>query len=332
MPDEKKKDDQKIDEQIDEGNAQDDLDHDEPPATEGDKEYADAWEELDAAEKDPSKDPDIDPEGKGLPEQKDKDEPAGKAPEHEGDDKGNADGKHEADESLAKALKDTKAWATGLAMDKAALEKEIKALKEGSGSAEKVAEAKAAVKIATEGFDDRVKKFYEDYPEAKEVLDPLIEITKNMATEFADIKKKDEAREQANRKAEDYKAALEVFTSEVKPKILEVHKDFDAVMKNNEYWQWASKQSPAMKFAAADSSDPNDIIMAVTAFKRYQASDETKALKEKQDKDRQNKLKNAAALRGGSIPMGHAASGSDPNNYEDGWESAGKELAKEGVR
>lgn len=54
----------------------------------------------------------------------------------------------------------------------------------------------------------------------------------------------------------------------VKPKVLEVHPDFDEIVKNETYWQWIEKQRPALKFAGKDSGDPDDIIWAISEYKK----------------------------------------------------------------
>lgn len=73
--------------------------------------------------------------------------------------------------------------------------------------------------------------------------------------------------------------ALEHFEKHVKPKILKAHPDFDSIVlkkspdgkliPNDEFFQWAEKQRPALKFAAMESDNPDDIIWAISEYKKF---------------------------------------------------------------
>lgn len=64
------------------------------------------------------------------------------------------------------------------------------------------------------------------------------------------------------------KKAFEYFEANVKPKVVKVHPDFDEIVRNPKYWEWARAQRPALRFAAEDSPDPEDIIWALGEFKK----------------------------------------------------------------
>jgi len=62
-------------------------------------------------------------------------------------------------------------------------------------------------------------------------------------------------------------AAFEYFVQNVKPLVVKVHPDFDRIVAGEGYWKWAEKQRPALKFAAFNSGDPEDIIWAIGEYK-----------------------------------------------------------------
>ena len=62
--------------------------------------------------------------------------------------------------------------------------------------------------------------------------------------------------------------ALAYFEANVKPKILEKHPDLDTIMKGEAYWKWAEQQRPALKYAALFSGDADDIIWAISEYKK----------------------------------------------------------------
>lgn len=73
--------------------------------------------------------------------------------------------------------------------------------------------------------------------------------------------------------------ALEYFNANVKPKILKIHPDFDDIVlkktpdgkliANDEFFEWAEKQRPALRFAAMESNNPDDIIWAISEYKKF---------------------------------------------------------------
>lgn len=259
-------------------------------------EYDAGWDEAGKApegHKEGEKEPG---QGEGLPEKEAP--PAGESEAKE----------PPAEDSKEKALRDTKAWATKLAMENAELKKTVEAFKKGEASAKDVKDAQQAAAKAQDDLNKVKEKVYEDYPELKDLLDPMLERSSALEKEISDLKA-DRAEKTERQK---YQEALDDFNANIKPEILKVHPDFDDILfktmdgkraSNDEYFQWAEKQSPAMRFAAMQSSAPQDIIMAVTAYKKFKASDEARDLKVRQEKEKKQKIINAMSLRGGGSPM-----------------------------
>lgn len=89
--------------------------------------------------------------------------------------------------------------------------------------------------------------------------------------ENAELRKKIERDKKRSQEDLDRVKAMLYFIKYTKPKIVRVHPDFDEIMKDKGYWQWAEKQEPNLKHAAFDSPDPADIIWALYEFKKYKA-------------------------------------------------------------
>lgn len=211
------------------------------------------------------------------------------------------------DEGIAKALKDTKAWATKLAMEKATLEKEVESLKAGGASKEKVDEAKAAAGETRKVLDEKIKKVSEDYPELKEVLDLLASTTDKALSKAENF---DRITEAQSKQAE----ARSKFEKDIEPKILEVHSDFRKVAFSEEYLGWVKTQSPAIQYAAMESLDPRDINMTLTEFKKHQASGDAEKMKTDEDKRKQGLKDNLSMVRGGGSV---SKTGGRPTKLED---------------
>ena len=64
--------------------------------------------------------------------------------------------------------------------------------------------------------------------------------------------------------------AFAYFNDFVKPKVIIVHPDFDDIVldKEQRFFKWADQQRPALRFAATESSDPEDIIWAISEYKK----------------------------------------------------------------
>ena len=296
-----------------------------PKATEAETEYADAWDEADKEEAKPE-----DKDKEGLPdEDKDAEAPPEKAPVVP-EKPAEASEEPGTDESIRKALKDTKAHATKLAQENSEFRKKLKEFEEGKASTQDVAEARKAVTDAKGKFEvvkSKMSALYEEYPDLKEAFEPLIEANEYLNNEVITLKadKKKDADKEARI------AAKDIFDRTIKPEVLKVHKDFDAIIANEDYWKWAEQQRPAIRFAAMESPDPEDINMAVGEFKKYLNTDETKAIKDKEKADKQKQLTNAQSLRGGKIPFPAGSRSKDPNNYDAGFDEAEAQLKKEGL-
>ncbi len=272
---------------------------------EAEKEYDAAWNEAGKE----LKEGEGEGSGEGLPE---------KAPEKEPEIKPKGE---PAEDLQEKALRDTKSWATRLAMENAEMKKIIEAFRQGDASSQDVKDAHHAVAKAQSDLDRAKEKVYEDYPELKELLDPMLERSNVLEKEISELKTvKTQAVEQDR-----HKEALDYFNAIVKPEVLKVHSDFDDILfktvegkrtVNDEYFQWAEKQSPAMKFAAMESSDPQDIVMAVGAFKKFKNSDAAASLRQAEERKKKEKLVNAMSLRGGGTPIPTGHKRGDPEDYD----------------
>ena len=229
------------------------------------------------------------------------------------------------DGSMLKAFKDTKRWATTLAEENAKLREKLKAHEEGKVTDKEVDAARKAVAESRDGFEAARTKAYEDYPELKGVLDPLIDTVNVLKKENVELKKGRE--EEAQRKGRE--EALTTFQRDIKPHVLKKHPDFDDVMKNEDYWLWAEAQRPALKVAAMNSRDPEDIVWAVGEFKRFSASGEMDALKETDLKKREERMTNAMTVKGGHTPFPTGPKKGSEDDYDAGWD-LGKAARKTG--
>lgn len=230
-------------------------------------------EEKPADEKKPEESGDAEPKT-GEPEQDPK--PAAKA----------------EDGGVSKALKDTKAWGTKLAQENSELKRLVEELKAGKATQTQVDEAKDKIGETKKQIRDRLNKTYEDYPELKESLDPLVTLIEGVAADVENFKKTSD--ENKARIAERDK-----FEKEVAPHISAVHPDFREIAASDDYVKWAEMQSPAMQVAALHSRDPRDINSALTEFKKFRGSDESKKQQLDEDKKREAVKKNLSSTRGG---------------------------------
>lgn len=313
-------------------------------------EYSEAWDKADETDDDPA-DPEGgaakgEPEDEGLPgEDSEEEEDDNRAPEDtggepEGKESPAASREHGSLEAMEKAVKDTRSYAMKLKSQVDELQAKVKEYEEGTATEGDVDKARKAVEEARDDYDKVREDVYSDYPELKNLLDPIIEGNRAMREEIKDLKEdkqKNEALEARNK-------AVEHFETSVKPKVMETHSDFEDIISreetdddgntkrvlNEEYLEWAKNQRPGLRTAALESDDPDDIIEAVTEYKKFKASGDAPELKKKQKAERKRKLLNAQSLRGGSAPM-PTGKGPDQDDYNAGWDEAGRELKKEGV-
>ena len=193
------------------------------------------------------------------------------------------------DAGITKALKDTKAWATKLAMEKAELEKQLETLKAGSADTQKVEEA---VSETRKVLDEKIKKASEDYPELKEVFDLLAKTSDealSKARNFDTIT----AMQSKQLKARQH------FEAEVEPLVLEEHPDFRKVAFSKEYMTWVEKQSPATQYAAMNSLDPQDISDTLTKYKKSLAGGDVDKAKAEEASRLKGIKENLSNMRGG---------------------------------
>lgn len=243
--------------------------------------------------------------------------------------------------STEKALNDTKSALTRVQQENADLKRLLEEQKKGKATQEQVDAQKKATEDATAKMKEMAGAAAEDYPELKPLFDTFIETATKLTEEVTSLKKtaveSDETRK--------HREALNEFNARVKPKVLEEHPDYDAIIGLNpdgtidrarydEYVNWANGQRPSLRTAAVDSGDPEDIKWALREFKKFKGSPEAQKLKEKQEKDKKEKIENAQTLRGGSTSFPTRAGGKekDPNDYDAGWEEAGSILERKGVK
>jgi chromosome segregation ATPase len=301
------------------------------------KEYDEEFERLASEEaKAQNEDEDKEPEKDGESEAKTKEEQEGQEEQEAIEASLSEEQKskdHGSIESLEKALNDTKSYATKLAEEKAELVKKLKEYEEGKATQKEVEDQKKATEDAKDDLDKIKESIYEDYPELKAILDPLLEQSKVLKKTVEEIRAGQEKKAAEDTAEAARKAAFDEFNKNVKPKILEKHADFDRIVRSEAYWKWADEQRPALKFAAMDSPDPEDIVMAVTEFKKSAYADKIEGFKSKQAEKKQQILTSAQTLRGGSTSFPSSGKKSvDPNDYEAGWKEAEEKLKSEGIR
>jgi hypothetical protein len=230
--------------------------------------------------------------------------------------------------SMEKALDDTKRYAHKLEAEKAELARQLAEVQKGNATQADVDKATQAVKNAQSDLDAIKARVYEDYPELQQLIDPILDRNRELETKVISLEDAQTKIIEDDRK----KALLNNFNQNVKPKVIEVHKDFDEIMQSERYWLWAERQRPALKTAALDSPDPDDIIWAVSEFKKSVAAQQIPGIRDKENNNRGTRLKNAQTLRGSSLSFPQGTSKEvDPNDYDAGWEQAEETLRKQGI-
>ena len=252
------------------------------------------------------------PEGEGEPKTGDPEQ--GAAPEAKADDAG-----------IAKALKDTKAWATKLAQEKKELEKQLEALRAGGGTKQEVEDAKANLGETRKALDEKIKKASEDYPELKDVLDLMAKTSQEALSKAENF---DRFKAEEAKRAE----ARAHFENEVEPEIKKVHPDFREVAFSKDYMDWLDKQSPAMQYAGMNSLDPRDICMTLTEYKKFKASPDADKAKANDAQRQAGVRQNLASMRGGGSGSGKSKPPKledlDPNDREAAFKFLAEQDAK----
>lgn len=227
----------------------------------------------------------------------------------------------------AKALKDTKAWATKLSQENAELKKLIA---EGATKKE-VAEQEKAVEQAKKGIDEEtLNTVFTEYPELKPVLSTILETVKSVQQTTESITKdKEKAAEQAEERRK--KEALDHFETKIMPEVMageDGHPDFKDIIGTSDYFEWAEQQRPGLRTAALMSNDPADIKFALSQYKRDRAKPEAAAMKRNEEQKKKEKIENLKTLRGGGSQLSQKSGGKDPNDYDAAWDEAERAEAR----
>lgn len=231
-------------------------------------------------------------------------------------------------ESMEKALDDTKAYAHRLENERSELRKKLEEAEKGKATQAEVEQAKKDVQKAENDLDAVKAKVYEDYPEFQALIDPILELNKTLENKIQSLESQRTKSEEKDQKQK----LIDDFNENIKPDVLKVHGDFDSIVQSEDYWKWAEKQRPSLKTAAMDSPDPQDIIWAITEFKKDNARQEVPGIENKEKDDRGKRLKNSQTLRGGSTSFPTKSDkDKDPNDYAGGWEESGEILKKQGI-
>lgn len=277
-----------------------------------------------------------DTKGKKEPEKKDEKEGEKKEPEPE-----EVTVPKKEWEGVQKSVKDTKQYATKLTQDLLDARKEIDAFKKGEGSSDKVDEQIKKAEEAEKALTDQLTEVTKEYPELKDPLNAIVGKLGEFGKEIAEMKKgKAEGDKKGGEKSTDEKIqadAVAHFEAVIKPEIVKVHEDFDAIVKDpdQKFWTWAAQQSQADQFAAFHSSDPADMTRVLTNYKKELHAGKVQDLKKEQDDKKAENLKNAMTSGGGSGGPALKKEGGDDNanfDYDTEWDKAGEELAREGIR
>jgi soluble cytochrome b562 len=277
----------------------------EPAAPPEKKEEAPKAEAKEPAKPEPAPEPTPKPAEGGEPEG----EPA-KKPEPKPDET-------PADKGIAKALRDTKAWATKLAQENAELKKLVESKGKDAKDDSDVKKAQTAVGDTRKILNDKLNKIYEDYPELKEGLDPIVSLVDSLSGKMDNFQK---ATEEEKKRSE----LRTHFETNVEPEVLKVHPDFGNIKISDDYFTWAEKQSPALQFAAMNSLDPRDLIYAVTEYKKFKGSDEAAKQRDAEEKKKKDIQENLSSIRGGGSNTQKGGkptklSEVDKNDYDTAW-------------
>lgn len=272
---------------------------------------------------------------KGEKESKDEETTGGEKKEAAASEKSEEEKRKEEEEkskehgsiaSIEKALKDTKAELTKT-------QQKMKDLEAKASDTAKETEKKVdAAQAALEELEKSREKILDDYPELKPVIDAQIAAAKKLSEDLKALTVEKEKKAKEDKEKEKRDAEKAAFEENVKPAIVEKHPDFDAIMRSDSYWKWAEEQKPGLKFMAMNSPDPDDIIHAVSEFKKSKYAKDIKSLKDKEEAERQKRIRDAQALRGGSRSM-ESSKGKkgDAEDYDSAWNEADDILKKQGV-
>lgn len=277
-----------------------------------------------ATEKQGSKEPEAKPEAKAeepKPEQKKEEQPGNVDPKAELPPPPEASEKESGER---KALRDTKAWATKLAQENAELKRTLDKFKDGTATGKEVTAAQKGMEDTKKELASKVKEVYKDYPELKDVLDPLI----SMADTFSNKLDMMEKHGEEERKRAEMRT---FFETEVEPKVLAQHPDFAKIKSDEQFFVWADKQRPSLRTAAMFSLDPDDLIFAVGEYKKFLGTGAAGSVKAEQDLKKEGIRANLSAMSGSGSkpPIGSKSTPSridevDANDYDTAFDVASK--------
>lgn len=313
----------------------------EKPLTKEEKEYEAAWDAPEPAA--PAPEGDSPPAGdpsKPSDEAGNTGTPPAPAPDPAAEPpKPVVDPHHGEPGSVAKALQDTKSKLTRVEQDNAELRRKVAQFEAGRATAEEVAQAREAVGKSRQEFADakaraqkireEVSAVAEDYPEFQGPLGKMVDFMEEMAGEVDGFRAIRQASEAERARA----SAITDFETNIKPKILPTHPDFDQIVKDPKsgYFDWAEKQSPGIRYSAMESNDPNDIIWALTQFKKFRGSEQAEDLRSQQDEERRRRMEGAASMRGGAQGIPRENRAGDAGDYNAAWDGADAILKKQGI-
>lgn len=214
----------------------------------------------------------------------------------------------EATDVLLKRVNDMQAWGTRLSQKNSELEREINALKHGSGTTERVADAARSAEKAHSELESLIEEFAQDYPEGKPVLQEMYASIRSLRDELAAIKSP-----LAQQTEEAHRARLAAeFKATVQPEIERVHQDFESIVlvknpdgtfeRNDEYFAWAEEQRPTLRMAALESSHPKDIIWAINEYKSAKNFVSGQAARQQRELNNNTKVATATSMRGSGSP------------------------------
>lgn len=305
------------------------------------EEYDAAWDEADKAGEKTDKTAEektseekAEADKKADSDVKAKEKEAADAKAKEAEDKSKV---HGSTASMEKALTDTKAAFNRAIQEIADLKKTVEDLKVGKGTQAEVDKAKKNVADAKADLEKVKTSVYKDYPELKDLLDPVLDQIDSLKRENEEAKKqaeKDRKDREEREKKESEDKVLDEYNAKILPKVLEAHDDFLKIIKDpeQEYFKWAEKQRPALKMAALHSMDPEDIIEAVSKFKEFKAKGAAAEDRTAEEKRKHDKQELARSMPGGAPPAKpKGKDGVDKNDYDAGWDEADKLLEKQGV-
>ncbi|MAF44178.1 MAG: hypothetical protein Unbinned7913contig1002_41 [Prokaryotic dsDNA virus sp.] len=225
---------------------------------------------------------------------------------------------HGGVQSMAKALRDTKSNHAKLFNQLSSIRNEQQK-KDKEGQTDKDRAESVGYKL--DDFKEKLKAYD---PDMVDILTPVVE---SMERENHDLKERISQFENRSNAEKEEDLIRQQYERDVKPKVMEAHKDYDQILGTEDYWNWARLQSPALKTAALHSLDPDDIIMAVDNYKKFKSTPEAEEQKKKEEALKQKKLTDAQTLRGGRELTPAPSSKGDQDDYNAGFNEGAKAKA-----